>query len=59
MVKNPPANAGAAGDVDLTPGSGISSGKGNSNPLHISCLRNSMEKPGRLESMGLQNVVHN
>ena len=29
MVENPPANAGAEGDVDSTPGSGRSPGGGN------------------------------
>ena len=32
-VKNPPANAGDAGDSGLTPGSGRSLGVGNGNPL--------------------------
>ena len=35
MVKNPPADA---GDVDLIPGSGRSTGEGNGNPLQYSCL---------------------
>ena len=39
-VKNLPANAGDAG---LIPGSGRSSGVGNSNPLKYSCLENSMD----------------
>ena len=33
VVKNPPANAGDVGDVGLIPGSGISPGGENSNPL--------------------------
>ena len=37
MVKNPPASA---GDVGSIPGSGRSSGGGNSNPLQYSCLEN-------------------
>ena len=41
MVKNLPANAGDAG---LIPGSGISPGEGNVNPLQYSCLRNSMDR---------------
>ena len=41
MVKN-------AGDVDLTPGSGRSSGEGNGNLLQYSCLGNSTEEPGGL-----------
>ena len=41
VVKDPPANAGDAGNVDLTPGSGRSPGEGNGNPLEYSCLENS------------------
>ena len=37
VVKNLPANA---GDTDLIPGSGISPGGGNGNPLQYSCLEN-------------------
>ena len=44
MVKNLPANAGDAGDVDLIPGSGRSSGEGNGNPLHYYCLKNLIDK---------------
>ena len=33
MVKNPPANVGAAGGVVSIPGSGRSPGGGNGNPL--------------------------
>ena len=33
MVKNPPANAGAAGNTGLIPGSGSSPGGGNDNSL--------------------------
>ena len=40
MVKNLPANAGATGDMGLIPGSGISPGGGNGNPLQYSCLEN-------------------
>ena len=40
VVKNPPANA---GDVGSIPGSGISPGEGNGNPLQFSCLENPME----------------
>ena len=40
MVKNLPANAGDAGSI---PGSGISPGEGNGNPLQYSCLGNPME----------------
>ena len=44
MVKNPPANAGDAGDAGLTPGSGRSPGGGNSSPLQYSCLENPMDR---------------
>ena len=40
VVKNPPANAGDARDVGLTPGLGRSSRGGNGTPLHYSCLKN-------------------
>ena len=33
VVKNPPANAGDAGDTGLIPGLGRSPGEGNGNPL--------------------------
>ena len=42
VVKNPPANAGDAGDVDSIPGTGRSLGGGNGNPLLYSCLENPM-----------------
>ena len=35
MVKNPPTNAGDAGDVGSTPGSGRYPGEGNGNPLAV------------------------
>ena len=41
VVKNPPANAGDARDVDSIIGSGRSPGVGNGNPLQYSCLENS------------------
>ena len=37
MVKNPPANAGEAGDLGSIPGSG------DGNPLQYSCLENPMD----------------
>ena len=43
MVKNPSANAGGAG---LIPRSGRSPGGGHGNPLHYSCLGNSMDRGG-------------
>ena len=33
-----------AGDPDLIPGSGRYPGEGNGNPLHYSCLENSMDR---------------
>ena len=44
VVKNPPANAGDPGDVDLIPGSRISPGVGNGNPLQYSCLENPTDR---------------
>ena len=56
VVRNPPANA---EDLGSTPDSGRSPGEGNGNPLQYSCLENSIEEPGRLQSMGSQRVRHN
>ena len=42
VIKNLPANAGDAGDVGLIPGLGRSPGGRHGNPLHCSCLENSM-----------------
>ena len=33
-----------AGELGLIPGSGRSPGEGNGNPLHYSCLENSMQR---------------
>ena len=44
QVKNPLANAGDTGDVDLISGSGRSPGEGNGNPLQYSCLENPMDR---------------
>ena len=41
VVKNLPDNT---RDVGLIPGSGISSGEGNGNPLQYSCLGNPMDR---------------
>ena len=41
MVKNPPDNAGDAGDLSSIPGSGRSPGVGNGNKY--SCLENPMD----------------
>ena len=59
MVKNPHANAEDTGDVGSIPGLGRTPGVGNGNPLQYSCLRNPIEEPGGLQSMGLQRVGHN
>ena len=44
VVKNPPSNAGATGDVGLIPGLGRSPERGTSNLLQYSCLRNPMNR---------------
>ena len=44
VVKNLPAKEVSAGDVDLIPGLGISSGGGNGNPFQCSCLEKSMDR---------------
>ena len=46
VVKNPPANAGDAGDSGLIPGLGRSPGEGNGSPLQYSCLENPMDRGG-------------
>ena len=48
-----------AGDLGSIPGLGRSPGEGNSDLLQCSCLENSMEKPGGLQSMGSQRIRHN
>ena len=42
-VKNPPANAGATGDMGSIPGWRRSPGGRNGNPLQYSCLENPMD----------------
>ena len=44
MVKNLPANAGDARDMDVIPRLGRSPGGGNSNPLQYSCLEYFMDR---------------
>ena len=44
MVKNLPANAGAAGDAGLIPESGRPPAGGNGNPLQFSCWDNPMDR---------------
>ena len=41
MVRKPPANAGDLGSI---PVSGRSPGEENGNPVHYSCLENSMDR---------------
>jgi len=43
VVKNPPASAGDIKDVSLIPGSGMSPGEGNGDPLQYSGLENPMD----------------
>ena len=44
MVKNPPADAGNAGDAGLIPGSGRSPGGGHGNRLQDPCLENPVHR---------------
>ena len=44
VVKNPPDNAGDAGDLGSIPGSGRSLGDENGSPLQDSCLENSVDR---------------
>ena len=44
VVKNPPANAGDAGDAGSILGSGRSPGEGNGYPLQYFCLDNSTDR---------------
>ena len=44
VVKNPPANAGAAGNMGLIPEYRIFPGEQNGNPPHDSCLDNPMDR---------------
>ena len=46
VVKNLPANAGAAGDAGSVPGLGRSPGGGRGNALQYSCLENPMARVG-------------
>ena len=51
MVKNPPANAGDAGDMGSVPGSVKSPGEGNGYPLQYSCLGNPMDREAWLTTV--------
>ena len=44
VVRNLPANAGDAGEIDSIPGSGKNPRKGNGNPLQYSCLENPTDR---------------
>ena len=44
VVRNSPASAEDARDMDSIPGSGIFSGLGNGSPVLYSCLKNSMNR---------------
>ena len=60
VVKNPPANAGGAGNMGLTPGLGRSPGEGNDNLLQYSCLESPMDRAAwRATVYGVQRVRHN
>ena len=60
VVKNPPANAGDARNIGLSPGSGGSPGVGNATHSGILAWKIPWtEEPGGLQSMGAQRVGHN
>ena len=44
VIKNPPANAGDAGDAGSIPGLRRFSGEENDNPLQYSCLGNPIDR---------------
>ena len=59
MVKNLPANAGAAGDMGSIPGSGRSPGEEMATHSSILAWRvPGTEEPGRLQSMRSQRIRH-
>ena len=59
VVRDPPAEAGDAGDTGLIPGSGRAPGGGHGNPLQRSCLESPRtEEPGGLQPTGSQRVGH-
>ena len=59
VVKNPPASAGDRRDAGSVSGLGRSPGVGNGTPLRILAWKIPWtEKPGRLQSTGLQRVGH-
>ena len=59
VTKNPPANAGAAGDAGSAPGREDPPGEGNGNPLQYPCLGNPIGRGDwRVQSTGSQRVGH-
>ena len=60
VANNLPANAGDTRDLGSILESGRSSGGGNSNPLHYSCLKNTMDREvwWATQFMGSQRVGH-
>ena len=56
MVKNPPANTGDIRDVGSFLGLGKFPGREHGNPLQYSCLENSIEESGGLQSLGSQRA---
>ena len=60
IVKNPPANAGDAGDRGSVPELGRSPGEGNATPSSIFSWKiPQTEEASRLQSKGSQRVRHN
>ena len=60
LVKNLPANEGDIRDVDSVPGSAISPGAGNGNPLQYACLENPMDRGAwwTIWFIGSPTVIH-
>ena len=59
VVKNPPASVGDIRDTGSIPGSGKSPGKGHSDPLLYSCLKNPMDRGAwRAVVRGVERVGH-
>ena len=58
VVKNPPANAGDAGDPGSIRGSRRSLGKRNGSPLQCSCFENAMDRAWWAPVHGVTRVGH-
>ena len=56
VIKNLPDSARDVRDLSSIPGLGRSPGGRHGNPLQYSCLGNSIEEPGRLQSVGPRRV---